>query len=84
MLEYAASDKGLVAPVIKESEKKSIYHFLETPDEEAVETVSPDWKVETAEGFAPLYGDGLGRYLFEDCFYEWTQSQIDDATDGVL
>lgn len=68
----------------EEFEEKSIDQFLETPDEEAVETVSPDGKAETAEGFAPLYGDGLGRYLFEDGFYEWTQSQIDDATDGVL
>ena len=31
-----------------------------------------------------MYGDGLGDYLFDDGFYQWTQSQIDNATDDVL
>lgn len=65
-------------------EEMSVDQFLETPGAAVVEKVMPDGSVESYEGFAPMYGEGLGDYLFDDGFYQWTQSQIDGATDGVL
>ncbi len=33
------------------------------------------------EKFAPLYGEGLGEYLYEDGFFQWTSSDIENAED---
>ena len=62
----------------------SVDQFLETPGAAVVEQVMPDGSVPSYEELAPMYGDGLGDYLFDDGFYQWTQSQIDNATDDVL
>ena len=62
----------------------SVDQFLETPGAAVVEKIMPDGSAESYEEFAPMYGEGLGDYLFDDGFYQWTQSQIDGATDGVL
>ena len=65
-------------------EEMSVDQFLETPGAAVVEQVMPDGSVQSYEELAPMYGDGLGDYLFDDGFYQWTQSQIDNATDDVL
>lgn len=65
-------------------EEMTVDQFLETSGAAVVEKIMPDGTVQSYETFAPMYGEGLGDYLFDDGFYQWTQSQIDNSTDGVL
>lgn len=44
-------------------EEMSVDQFLETPGAAVAEKVMPDGSVESYEGFAPMYGEGLGDYL---------------------
>ena len=53
----------------------SVDTFLETPGAVVGEKIMPDGSVESYEGFAPIYGEGLDDYLFEDGFYQWVNSE---------
>ena len=59
----------------EEFEVMSVDTFLETPGAVVGEKIMPDGSVESYEGFAPIYGEGLDDYLFEDGFYQWVNSE---------
>jgi len=54
----------------------SVEDFLLSPGAEAGMAVGADGKVREYEGLAPVYGEPLDDYLFEDGFYHWTPEEI--------
>ncbi len=57
----------------------SVDDFLETPGATAVEQINPDGSTKTYKGLAPVYGEPLDEYLFDDGFYQWTSEEIQKA-----
>ena len=40
------------------------------------EKINADGSVQAYEGLAPIYGEPLDEYLFDDGFYQWTSDEI--------
>ena len=57
----------------------SVEDFLETPGASLGEKVNADGSVQAYEGLAPIYGEPLDDYLFDDGFYQWTSDEIQKA-----
>ena len=65
----------------EEFEVMSVDAFMETPGAAVGEKIMPDGSVESYETLAPVYGEGLDGYLFDDGFYQWTSDEIQNAAE---
>ncbi len=65
----------------EEFEVMSVDAFMETPGAAVEEKIMPDGSVESYETLAPVYGEGLDEYLFDDGFYQWTSDEIQNAAE---
>jgi len=54
----------------------SLEDFLQTPGASLGEKINADGSVQAYEGLAPIYGEPLDEYLFDDGFYQWTSDEI--------
>lgn len=57
----------------------SVDDFIATPAAVAGETIGADGSVKTYEGLAPIFGEPLDDFLFEDGFRQWTSDEIEKA-----
>lgn len=57
----------------------SVDDFIATPAAVASETIGADGSVKTYEGLAPIFGEPLDDFLFEDGFRQWTSDEIEKA-----
>ena len=57
----------------------SVDDFLSTPSAVVGETIGSDGSVKTYKGLAPIFGEPLDDFLFEDGFRQWTSDEIEKA-----
>lgn len=60
-------------------ETMSVEDFLATPGAAVYQETDADGKTKTYEGLAPIFGEPLDDFLFEDGFRQWTSDEIEKA-----
>ena len=60
-------------------ETMSVEDFLATPGAAVDQETDADGKTKTYEGLAPIFGEPLDDFLFEDGFRQWTSDEIEKA-----